>query len=171
LHRGWKRYEAWPPHDHVKRAIIWPDIKKVKDPRDVVKVQNAIFGETIAGIYQDEGWCAFIDELQYVTDTLKLDAQVKVLYQQGRSMGISILAGTQRPRFIPLVAYDQATHIFFWRENDKTNLDRISEIGYAQKDLIMRTVLSLSHVPGKGGDFLYLNTRTGDMVISKVELA
>jgi hypothetical protein len=111
--RGWERYYEPPVHANVTHAVMWPDITKVDDPEDVIPMQHEVFRKTIALIYQQGGWCAFMDELSYITDDLNLDKRVKILYGQGRSMGISILAGTQRPRFIPVLAYDQSTHIFF----------------------------------------------------------
>jgi hypothetical protein len=168
--RGWERFHDWPVYANVTHAVMWPDITKVDDPEDVIPKQHEVFRRTISGIYQQGGWCAFMDELSYLTDDLNLGRRVKILYGQGRSMGISILAGTQRPRFIPVLAYDQSTHIFFWRENDEQNLNRIAEINFTQKDLVKQIVANLETIPGKGGDFLYVNTRTGDMAISKVEI-
>jgi hypothetical protein len=54
--------------------------------------------------------------------------QLKFLLQQGRSAGISVVAMTQRPAFIPLAFYDQATHLFVWRDNDLRNRQRIGEL-------------------------------------------
>ena len=61
--------------------------------------------------------------------------------------------------------YDQATHIFFWRDNDELNLKRIGGIGWLNSKEIRTTVASLpEHV------CLYVNTRTGTMITTKVEL-
>lgn len=165
---GYERFERWPPPLKAPsqgiKAVLWPDLRKV-EPRQIFKVQHHIFSEAIAGIYHMGGFCTFIDELQYVTVDLKLEADVKVLYQQGRSMGISLAAGFQRPRNVPLVAYDQATHLFFFRENDEENLRRIAGIGYASKEDILRIVPRLPR-----HEFLYFNTRTGEMFRSKVDI-
>ena len=54
--------------------------------------------------------------------------------------------------------YDQSSHLFFWRDNDETNLKRIGGIGWLQSKPIRETVAGLDPY-----QFLYIQTRTGDM--------
>ena len=61
--------------------------------------------------------------------------------------------------------YDQATWLFFFRENDERNLRRIGGIGGLETKAIATTVANLEM-----HEFLAVNTRTGDMWRSKVEL-
>jgi hypothetical protein len=55
--------------------------------------------------------------------------------------------------------YDQATHLFFWRDNDDANLKRIGGIGSLDARLVRDTVAALPH-----HETLYVNTRTGRLV-------
>jgi hypothetical protein len=61
--------------------------------------------------------------------------------------------------------YDQATHLFFWRDNDETNLKRIGGLGAIDSTLIRHTV---GRLPRHSA--LYLNTRTGRMAVTRVEI-
>lgn len=163
------RVSAWPPAANTKRVVLWPDMRE-GEAREIKARVRRIFGEALSSIYRQGGWCAFLDELRFIVDYLKLGEEYELLMQQGRSLGISVVGATQRPRFIPLVAYDQATHLFFWRENDAENLDRVGGIGWTDSKTLKRTIANLEFTPGKGGQFLYLNTRTGEMLISKAEV-
>jgi hypothetical protein len=80
---------------------------------------------------------------------------------QGRSLNVSFVAATQRPSWVPLEAYDQATHLLLWRETDKRNLSRLGDIGGVDTELIRSVVPTLPK-----HDFVYVNTRDGTISIS-----
>jgi hypothetical protein len=61
--------------------------------------------------------------------------------------------------------YDQATHLFFWRDNDEANLKRIGGIGFLDAKLIRGTVAELPE-----HEALYINTRTGSLIRTQVDL-
>jgi hypothetical protein len=104
-----------------------------------------------------------VDELRYLTETLKLSRHMELLWQQGRSVGISVVAGTQRPARVPLAAYDQATHLFLFRDSDRRNLDRLADLsGDVDKVLVRETVQTLAP-----HEVLYVDTRRGTMAITR----
>lgn len=167
LRSGYMRIESWddrPPHQISTRLLLWPKIMSGR-AAEIKAKQRTVFGEALSEIYREGSWCIFLDELRYITDFLGLSEDVELIWQQGRSLGISLLAGTQRPRNIPLVAYDQATHLFFWRENDTENLKRLGGIAWTDRNEVQAIISNLPR-----HEFLYLNTRTGEMRISRVQL-
>jgi hypothetical protein len=143
-------------------VLLWPRIKRFDD----LDAQHDIFATALQSIYIERGWTVFVDEARYLVHMLNLTRELQVLWQQGRALKISVVATTQRPAHMPLELYDQATHLFFWRDTDKVNLRRIAEIGGAvDAEQIKRQVANLDpHT------FLYLNTRTAEMMISRVDL-
>lgn len=158
---GWHKTETWPPVDPSHRKIIlWPPYKKPKYEAG----QKPVFAKAFDDIYDVGKWCVYIDEAAYFVDDLKLDRQMKRFWRQGRSEGISLVASTQRPAWVPLDIYSQATHLFFWRTTDERDVDRIAGVGAANSALIKRVIpnLPLHHS-------LYVNTRTGAMAITRVE--
>jgi len=88
-----------------------------------------------------------------------------LLWTQGRSNKITVVAGCQRPAFVPTEIYDQATHIFLWGDNDENNLKRIGGIGALNAKEVKLAVAELPKY-----HILYLNTRTNEMLRTKVEL-
>lgn len=152
-----KEWKQMPPKRSPKR-IIWPRMERVSD----VPNQMRVVGDTLNNVFMEGGWCLYIDELRYVTETLGYKRYVNLFLLQGRELGISLVIGSQRPAWIPLEVFDQATHLFFWNDRDDRNLSRISGISSIDTWLIRDTILSLGR-----HEFLYINTRTGTLVRSK----
>jgi hypothetical protein len=112
-------------------------------------------------IYRTGCWCVYWDELWYMIHQLKMELELRTYLQQARALKISLMVGTQRPAFVPLEIYDQSTHLFFWRDNDESNLRRISGISYLSAVAIRSLVANL-----EPHEFLYINTKTGQMIRS-----
>jgi hypothetical protein len=128
-------------------------------------LQRAVFRQAIAQIYKEGRWCLFVDELRYICEELKLARMMRLLWLQGRSNKITLVGVCQRPAFVPTEMYDQATHLFFWCDNDERNLKRIGGIGWLNAKLIREAVAKLPfhHV-------LYINTRKGTMLTTKAKV-
>jgi hypothetical protein len=163
---GYIRLARWyrlNPIDHPRR-VIWPDASRL----DSTDLQERVFSSAFDHIFREGGrpknnpvgWAIAIDELWYIINILGLSKQVKLFLLQGRSLGESLIVATQRPSSVPLEVYDQSTHLFFFRDNDRRNLDRLSEINArADTRLIRLTVSNLEE-----HQVLYVNTRTGVML-------
>jgi energy-coupling factor transporter ATP-binding protein EcfA2 len=154
---GYRKFEQWesvPPERSPKR-VIWPNASSI-DSQDH---QQRVFRRAYAEIYREGGWCTTVDEGFYMSEILALKREMKVTWTQGRSLGISHVVATQRPRWVPLEMYDQSTHLFFWLNNDDESLRRISGLGIASSDVVRTLVQGLEKF-----QCLYINTRTGDMM-------
>lgn len=174
--QGYRKVGRWDPRPVDKRnpgeqrLLLWPKCGDLDDDdRNAV-----IFDEALHRIFRQKRWCIFADELSFMCETFSGDRtsrrkpiayHFKKVLQQGRSIGVSLVSSVQRPFYVPLACYDQATHLFFWSDNDEANLKRIGGIGWLNSKLIRETVASLPkhHV-------LYANTRHGILVTTKVEL-
>lgn len=155
--KGYHITRTWPPPSYVTDVVFWPEISRLGNAsKQRIQIANAL-----ARIYKTGAWAVYMDELRYVTQTLGLRRLVEMLWLQGRSLNISLIGATQRPSWVPLEAYDQATHLFIWRETDARNLARLGDIGGVDTKLIRTIVPNLSK-----HDFLYINTRDGVMCIS-----
>ncbi len=163
---GYKRLTDWPEHistDVSPRVVVWPKFSKPSD----MKRQQVVIGRALIGMFQQGGWCVFADEAYHLTNTLKLEQLLTMYWTMGRSVDLSLVAATQRPAHVPLFMYDQATHLFFWRDNDSRNLKRISEISSGDIDP-SRVVEVVSRL--EKHSVLYVNTRTGRLIETRVEL-
>lgn len=151
-----------------RKVVIWPDIQKLGSADEIEAVQRAVFREALFdGAFRQGRWTVYLDELRYITDRLRLKSEVELLWEQGRSEKVSVVAGYQRPRNIPLLAYDQVEHLFFFKETDMENLDRMAEtVSWIDRRLLIRTIVHL-----KKFDFVYLNKEHERAMVSRVELA
>jgi hypothetical protein len=157
--QGFVRLQDWSPKSTHNKVLLWPTIRSSAD----LEKQRDIFKHGLDQMFATGNWCVVVDEARYLTEKLKLKTELEVLWMQGRSVGITVVAGAQRPAFVPTEIYDQASHLFFWRDNDELNLKRIGGIGYTDRKLIASTVASLPR-----HEALYLNTRSGIMLRTKV---
>lgn len=157
---GYEIIRDWPPRLGQSKVILWPRIDR---PQDVGR-QGAEIARALEGIYTAGGWSVVIDEVRYVGETLRCWDLLQLLWLQGRSLGVSVVACTQRPRWIPLEAYDQASHLFLFRDPDPQNSYRMIEMtGIASAEL-RECLASLGR-----HDMLYVDLRRGEACISRVD--
>jgi len=161
LFQGYVKLERWQSLDPRQwpRRLLWPNAAEL----DSIERQKEVFHNAFRTIYREGGWTVAIDETWFVVNELKLGADIKLFLLQARSLGISLLCASQRPAYIPLEIYDQSTHLMFWRDNDETNLKRISGISWRSANLIRNIVANLERY-----QVLYVNTRTGRMLRTRI---
>jgi hypothetical protein len=161
LLQGYVKLERWQSLDPKQwpRRLLWPNATEL----DSLERQKEVFHNAFRTIYREGGWTVAIDETWFIVNELKLGGDIKLYLLQARSLGISLLCATQRPAHIPLEIYDQSTHLMFWRDNDESNLKRISGISWRSSDLIRTIVANLEPF-----QVLYVNTRTGRMLRTRI---
>jgi hypothetical protein len=121
----------------------------------------AVFRESLAAAFWQTGWTVGIDELEYINRDLRIESPVNRLLRQGRSQHNTMVLGTQRPRHVTLHAYEQATHLFMWRQADLSNIVRASELAGVNRTAVVEALPSLDK-----HDTLYVNTVTGEMFVT-----
>ncbi len=153
---GYTRLDRWVSLDPrvYPHRVLWPPATRL----DSVQLQKDVFRDAFGKIYREGGWTVAVDETWYMANTLKLGTELKQYLLQARSLGISLICASQRPAFIPLEIYDQSSHIMFWRDNDESNLRRISGISWRSADLVRTIVANLER-----HQVLYVDIRTGAM--------
>ncbi len=151
--------------DIAPRAILRPPWPENVSAKQLKELHAEIFREALMYVFQQGYWTVVMDEARYLTKDLGLAAEAELLWLQGRSLKISVVAGTQRPRWIPLEAYDQASHLFFWKDPDRQNVDRIAEMAGLNRRAVEGIVPVL-----KTHQMLYASRITDELVITKVEV-
>lgn len=153
---GYLKLSKWEPRDPIQfpRRVLWPNARSL----DSEKLQREVFRDALGKIYREGGWTVALDELWYMSQVLRMDPEIKTYLLQARSLGISVLAATQRPAWVPRELYTACTHLMFWRVGDETDLNSIAGIGWRSSALIRDTVADLEMF-----QCLYVNTRTGYM--------
>lgn len=102
--------------------------------------------ELLTRVWNQGGWTIVIDEEWYVEARLKLTEYVETLLTQGRSKGISVVVGMQRPARVSRFAISQCTHLFTFRVEGR-DLQTLKE---AATPRIVEPIEALT-----GHDFVY----------------
>lgn len=165
-HRG-PKLDTWSMSDGTRRkrahVVLWPDWKH--GPAATKAKQRAVFDQALGEMFAAGRWCVFADEVFYLTKELGLEQHLTTIWTQGRSLGLTLVGGTQRPAYVPLYMYDQATHLFLWGDNDERNLQRVGGLGGLSSRRVRAIVAALPHHA-----VLYVNTRTRQLAVTRVAL-
>jgi energy-coupling factor transporter ATP-binding protein EcfA2 len=111
------KHEFDPGREHR----IVTDLDKLSGRRDdcllyrpsAIEMEPESYDRLFAWVYKRRSTFVYIDELTAVTRSpLSYPIWLRALYVQGRSLGIGILAATQRPTMIPLYCMSEAKK--FW---------------------------------------------------------
>lgn len=156
---GWTRIEDWPPPEGTERVLLWPRYRRPSDrPR-----QAAVLRDALDHIFPEGAWTVVVDELHYLADSLGLGDLLTDYWRQGRSNGLSLVGGTQRPAHIPLDAYSAPRLLLLFRMSDRRDLDRLADIsGDVDRDMLRRLVQRLpDHACA------VVDTRSGDVWITR----
>lgn len=148
-------------HDAMSKIILRPPLNRMSQAGD----QRDVVSDALESIFTQGGWCVYLDELRYITKNLGLNHIMELLYLQGRSAKISVVAATQRPVWVPREMFSEATHFFMWRMSDKRDLKVLRDIsGAVDPADIERRLKALPAVAPSDvryHDVLYINARSG----------
>lgn len=158
---GYKLCTEWPPPALAHKVVLWPRFERPEDRYH----QAEVMGAALDDMFTSGRWCVFADDVSWLVKELNLEQRFRTYWQMGRSLKLSLLVSSQRPAWIPLEAYSQATHVFFWRTNDRRDLDRIGGLGGQDERTIRHLVRHLGH-----HEVLYVNTRTGALLCTALNL-
>ena len=98
---GYKRIETWPPPGPPAlspRVLLWPRFRGRRD----MPAQRAAIADGLVEMFSAGGWCVYVDELAYLCQMLRLDTDLRLLWQQGRALKLTLVGATQRPAWVPL---------------------------------------------------------------------
>lgn len=153
-------FDADPDGPH--KVIFRPPLRGTS-AADLLEQREA-FREALTAVYNEGGWCVWANEVRYLSDNLKLRADLEVLWLQGATLGITMVSETQRPVSIPILAFD-AHHLFFWKNSDKKDIVTMTEYTGVNTDITQVTVPRLPRY-----EALYIDTVTDEIARTKVSL-
>lgn len=137
--RGFKRTKSAKTLDDQRYSRILLDPDYSKQAREGY--------EMLERIWRQGGWTCVIDELWY-SERIGLKPYIERLLTQGRSKGISVVIGQQRPVTTSRFAISQTTHLFCFRVEGRDG----KTIAESTTPRILPVIDSLT-----GHDFAYYN--------------
>lgn len=137
---------AFPGFKKIRRAEAMDDLYASRLLLTPSYERQAFEGwHMLERVWKQENWTVVIDELWYA-EKIGLKEHIERLLTQGRSKGISVVIGMQRPAQISRFAISQCTHLFTFRV-DGRDADTIK---LATTPRIIPAIESL-----RGHDFAY----------------
>lgn len=135
------RVDEWPEKDwHPKVALHIPSTGL---DRKSAKTQSETIQSVLHQVWKRGDYDLYVDEIAELTDLLGLDVDMRVLYKEARSSGVSIVAGTQRASRVPLEMYSQPRFLLFWRSSNREELKRLAEMNAADPELVRSIIPQL----------------------------
>lgn len=145
----------------ASRYLVSPPWPRKLSSEATDRLHKAVFSGALSRAFWQMGWTVLVDELEYINRDLQITSPIDRLLRQGRSQGNSLVSGTQRPRHVTLHAYEQATHLFVWKQSDMGNIVRASELAGVNRAVVLEVIPTLTK-----HDVLYINTVTGEMIVT-----
>lgn len=159
-YRMLKPGDEWPEHSVAPRVAMHippSGLARRDSQKQAAEVRN-VLGE----IWQQGNWTLYIDEIAQLSDLLGLDPELRSLWKEARSSGVTIIAATQRPSRVPIEAYSQPRFLLLWRTNDRDQLKRLGDMNAIDPDPVRVAVARLSE-----HEILVVDTYTDDLVRTK----
>ena len=156
------RFEPEPPAEATESKILFVPQSELHGAEARTQKSRA-FRQVLNDVYDVGYWCVYADDIQYQVDKLKLAPEFEELWQLGRSEGVSVVASSQEPVDIPVMAYGMASHLFLFANRDQYRAERMAKLTGMNREITELTVLTLPE-----HEFLYINKATGRMIRSKV---
>lgn len=157
-----RRFDPEPPADADRMRLLFVP-RTDKHGAEGRKARAARFRTALNDIYDVGNWTVYADDIQYQAKQLGLAPEFEELWMLGRSEGVSVVASSQEPINIPLMAYGMATHLFLFSNPDLERARRMAELTGVNREVTQTTILQLPE-----HEFLYINKNTREMIRSKV---
>lgn len=126
----WPQVREWPPGYGQEHVVVWP---RPRDPETRAERQRRVFQPVMRAIYNEGGQTVYVDEIAYFEGTppegLGLKGTVSEYWQSARSLDLTLIAGTQRPRNVSRSMWSEPTWVFVFRLEDEDDLKRVAQIG------------------------------------------
>ncbi|OFV82821.1 MAG: hypothetical protein A2Y78_10115 [Acidobacteria bacterium RBG_13_68_16] len=151
----YRRVRSYPIATALRAAdprsgyVVWP--KFTGDPEADESTHRAVFRRALLADYAANARSKRskrrvilnVDEIYGVANELKLRRELSTVWTKGRSVGVGLWGGTQRPFEIPQHAYSQPQHLFLGFTPDRRDRMRFREIGGVDPDVVMAVTSTL----------------------------
>jgi ABC-type cobalamin/Fe3+-siderophores transport system ATPase subunit len=139
--RGWTVLREWKPKRHHRNILLWPDSSG--SLTDIRERQRSVFRDALDKIFKDRGWTPIFDEGHWMSTQLGLADDMAMYQHQARSSYLTVVTGVQRPSQIPVITYGSSTHAFLGRQNEPSDLRRLSGLGGVDSKELASNLLTL----------------------------
>lgn len=157
----WPIINKWPPKYDQSQVIFWPKSPKLNEP--LTEQRNSTLEMMNELWHKDSNTVLSFDEIAYVEEELGLKKQVTRYWREARALGITIVATTQRPRFVSRYMWSESSWTVAFRPKDEEDAEQVATVlGNRRyfKDLLMSEL--------NKNEFLIINRDERTAYITKI---
>lgn len=160
----WPIIRKYPPEFHQsQRFILWPQTGK--NEVESIRNMHIEIRKCLTDIWhEDSNTIVAFDEIAFVEQELKLKVLINRYWREARSLGITIVATTQRPRNVTRYMWSEPTWIVAFGPDDEDEARRVAEIVGGRR-AYSEPLMSL-----KPYEFLIRKRRSNKAYISKLPM-
>lgn len=162
----WPVVKKWPPSYGQEHCVIWP--RPTGDPDTIAARQRQVFKPLLGVIYHEGGQTLYIDEAGYFEENpphgLGLAATMQQYWTSARSLKLTLIAGTQRPRHVTRSMWSEPSWVFVFTPDDEDDLLRVAQLSGAKREV-------LEIAPQLGGHEFLCIRRQRDMGIKRLYIS
>lgn len=166
---NWPVVTSWPPskgwRDRRKTAqvIFWAKAGGLS--KEGRARQREAIADLLSQLWKpDSNIIVVFDEIAYVQHELDMKTTLETYLREGRTMGITVVAGTQRPQGITRYMHSESSWSVFFAPKDEEDAERMAQV--AGNKLYYRRVLA--ELNRKNHEFLLVHNLSGECAISAI---
>lgn len=156
-----RRFDPEPPDEADAMRVLFVPLSD-KPGEEGMTARGKAFKTALNDIEETGHWVVVADDVIVMTREMGLDRTFRVLWIEGRSAGISVVASAQEPVNIPPMAYGMASHLFIFKNPDMYRVRRLGELTGFNREVAFETIQQLPP-----HEFLYIHKDSGLMMRSK----
>lgn len=112
----WPHIKKWPPGYGEEHVIVWPKGGKASTEW---RVHRAVFAPLLDEIYMEGGQTVYVPEAAYferaTPNGLGLGGMMEKIWGTARSLKLTMISDTQRPRHVTLLMWTEPVWLFIYR--------------------------------------------------------
>jgi|SRR5271166_1558580 len=162
---GWPVIDDYKDLRRFRQAVFWPQTSAIGEEREAFHEQKIY--ELLTRLWQPEANVVILfDEVRYIESlSRRLKKQVRMYWREGRSHGVSIMAGAQRPVEMVRDQHSESRWKMVFPPADQADMQRFAELLGRWKD--WQPVLESLDQPRH--QFVLRNSYTKDAYITWID--
>jgi hypothetical protein len=162
---GWPIISHWPPGYTQQQVIFWAKRRGIGKAGRAVQRDKVL--QVLTALWKpDSNVVLAIDEITYLCKDLGLMVEMETYYREARSLGITIVASTQRGAGVTRWMHSESKWTVCFAPKDQMDAERTAEILGNRKQFVP---ILASLDKGKY-EFLILHNLSGQMYVSWIDV-
>lgn len=160
---GWPIITSWPPDYGKNQVIFWAKAKGLG--RAGMGEQRRKISDLLERLWvPDSNRVVVFDEIAYVDSDLGLRTPLVRYYREGRALGITVVATTQRPQGVPRYMHSESGWSVFFAPKDEEDAERMAQVAGSRR-IYIPILMELNR---ERFEFLIVRNLTGERYISAI---